>query len=218
MNLTGGERTEQTIQGRRATRNSQLSLKRGIDVILSAGALILLSPVLFIAALAIKLTSPGRVFYAWHVVGKNGRKFAGFKLRTMIVGADGLKKHLGHQNEMTGPVFKVKSDPRITPVGRILRKFSLDELPQLWSVLKGDMSLVGPRPVFPSEWEQFKDWQHRKLSVKPGMICLWHIRGKPKDFNEWIRLDLEYIDNWSIWLDLKLLCGAAWYVISGKNY
>jgi lipopolysaccharide/colanic/teichoic acid biosynthesis glycosyltransferase len=136
----------------------------------------------------------------------------------MIVGADELKRELWHENEMTGPVFKMKNDPRVTPIGRILRKFSVDELPQLWSVLKGDMSLVGPRPVGPQECEHFEDWQRRKLSVTPGMICLWHLRGKPGEFDEWIKLDLEYIDNWSVWLDIKLLFGAAWYVLSGRNY
>lgn len=209
---------EQTIQPHSATRNWQLSLKRGFDMILSAGALILLSPLLFAASLTIKLTSSGPILYQWNVVGRQGRRFKGYKFRTMVDGADGMKGLLWGQNEMTGPVFKMKNDPRATPVGRILRKFSLDELPQLWSVLKGDMSLVGPRPVGPSEWEHFKDWQRRKLSVTPGMICLWHVQGKPKEFNDWIKLDLEYIDNWSVWLDIKLLFGAAWYVLSGRNY
>lgn len=193
-------------------------IKRVIDLLISAIALILLSPLLGLIALIAKLWSPGPLFYKWHVVGRNGKRFTGHKFRTMIVGADELKKELWHQNEMTGPVFKLKNDPRATLVGRILRKFSLDELPQLWSVLKGDMSLVGPRPVGPQEWKHFEDWQRRKLSVTPGMICLWHVRGKPKEFREWIKLDLEYIDNWSIWLDIKLLFGAVWYMLSGSNY
>ena len=193
-------------------------IKRLIDILCSASALIVLSPLLGLIALAVKLSLPGPLFYNWHVVGRGGKTFTSYKFRTMVVNADELKKDLWQYNERHGPTFKMKNDPRVTSVGRILRKFSLDELPQLWSVLKGDMSLVGPRPVGPDEWEHFKDWQRRKLSVTPGMISLWHVRGKPKDFNEWIRLDLEYIDTWSIWLDIKLLFSAAWYVLSGRNY
>ncbi len=193
-------------------------LKRTIDIIIASGALISLSPFLALIALAIKIGSGGPIFYRWPVIGRGGKHFTGYKFRTMVVNADELKKELWQFNERKGPTFKMKNDPRITRVGRILRKYSLDELPQLWSILKGDMSLVGPRPVGPEEWEQFEDWQRRKLSVTPGMICLWHIRGKPKEFTEWIKLDLEYIDNWSLWLDIKLLFGAAWYMISGRNY
>ena len=193
-------------------------VKRFMDLCISVAALVLLSPLFLVVMLLIKLTSPGPVLYRWNVIGRSGRPFTGHKFRTMVVNADELKEDLWQYNERKGPTFKMKDDPRVRPVGRILRKFSLDELPQLWSVLKGDMSLVGPRPVFDYEWEHFEDWQRRKLSVTPGMICLRHVRGKPKEFNEWIRLDLEYIDNWSIWLDLKLLCEAVWYVISGSNY
>ncbi len=128
-----------------------------------------------------------------------------------------MKKQLLDKNEATGPVFKMKNDPRVTPVGRILRMFSLDELPQRWCVLSGDMSLVGPRPVLTSEWEHFNDWQRRKLSVKPGAVSLWHVRGQPRDLNEWVKLDLEYIENWSLWLDFKVMIGAVWYMLSGRN-
>lgn len=197
----------------------QRALKRFIDIIVAFVSLAVLSPLLTLIALTIKLTSPGPAFYRWEGrIGRNGVPFTGYKFRTMLIDADNLKKELWPQNEMTGPVFKMKNDPRTTFIGRILRKFSLDEFPQLWSVLKGDMSLVGPRPVGPDEWEHFEDWQRRKLSVTPGMICLWHVRGKPKEFTEWIKLDLEYIDNWSLWLDIKLLFGAAWYMLSGRNY
>lgn len=188
------------------------------DILVAASSLILLSPFLLAIAAVVRLTSPGPVFYTWHVVGKNGIRFTGYKFRTMVANADELKKNFWQYNERKGPTFKMKNDPRVTSIGRILRKFSLDELPQLWSVLKGDMSLVGPRPVSHQEWEHFEDWQRRKLCVTPGMICLWHLRGKPKEFNEWIRLDLEYIDNWSLWLDIKLLFGAALYMLSGSNY
>ena len=202
----------------RETQKCQRAVKRMTDILVAASSLILLSPFLLAIAAVVRLTSPGPVFYTWHVMGKNGIRFTGYKFRTMVVSADELKKDLWHQNEMTGPVFKMKTDPRVTPVGRILRKFSLDELPQLWSVLGGDMSLVGPRPVGPSEWEHFEDWQRRKLSVTPGMICLWHVNGKPNAFEQWVRMDLEYIDNWSLWLDIKILFKTIPYMLLGKSY
>lgn len=196
----------------------QRRLKRLIDLTVAALALVLLSPVLIAIALAVKFGSNGPVFYRWPVVGQNGKSLRAYKFRTMVVGADALKQQLLDQNEATGPVFKMKNDPRITPVGRILRKFSLDELPQLWSVVNGDMSLVGPRPVLDYEWVQFNDWQRQKLGVKPGAVCLWHVRGQPRKIDEWIKLDLEYIQNWSVWLDLKIMAGAVWYIVSGRNY
>jgi lipopolysaccharide/colanic/teichoic acid biosynthesis glycosyltransferase len=192
--------------------------KRLVDVVVSSAALVLLSPVFAAAMLAVKVTSPGPVFFRWPVVGRRGRPLHAYKLRTMVVGADAVKAYLKEKNESTGPVFKMRHDPRVTRVGHILRRYSLDELPQLWNVLKGDMSLVGPRPVLTYEWEQFDNLQRRKLETKPGMICLWHVRGQPRDFDEWVRLDLEYIDRWSLWLDLKILAGGAVYLITGKNY
>ncbi len=196
----------------------QLLLKRLLDIVISAASLLLLFPLFAVIALLTKLTSSGPILYRWDVIGRNGIPFTGYKFRTMVINADELKKDLWRYSERNGPVFKMKNDPRITHVGRILRRFSLDELPQLWSVLKGEMSLVGPRPVGPQEWELFEDWQRRKLCVTPGMSWLWDVRGKPEEFEEWMKLDLEYIDNWSIWLDIKLLFGAAWYVLSGSNY
>ena len=195
-----------------------MHIKRSIDILGSAAALVVLSPLLAVIALAIKLTSSGPVFYRWKVIGKNGKPFLGYKFRTMVVNADALKDSLLEFNERRGPTFKMKNDPRITPVGRVVRRYSLDEFPQFWSIFKGDMSLVGPRPVAPHEWEQFEEWQRRKLSVTPGMICLWHAVGKPEGFGEWIKLDLKYIDNWSLWLDLKLLVSSMLYVLSGRNY
>lgn len=203
---------------RRGVFSWQRAAKRAIDIVVSAIFLSLLLPFFVMVALAIKLTSPGPLLYEWKVVGKDGKRFKGYKFRTMMVNADELKKKLWQYNERKGPTFKMRNDPRVTSVGRLLRKFSLDELPQLWNVLKGEMSLAGPRPVGLEEWEYFEEWQRRKLSVTPGMICLWHVRGKPKEFNQWIKLDLEYVDNWSLWLDIKLLFGAAWYVLSGRNY
>ena len=192
-------------------------IKRFIDLLCSACALVLLSPLLGLIALAVKLSSPGPLFYKWHVVGRGGKRFIGYKFRTMLINADELKNDLWQYNERSGPTFKMKNDPRVTPIGSILRRFSLDELPQLWSVLKGDMSLVGPRPVGPDEWQHFEDWQRRKLSVTPGMICLWHVRGQPPEFKEWIKTDLEYIDNWSLWLDIRILLKTIPYMVLGKN-
>ena len=189
-----------------------------MDVIVSATLLVVLMPLFIVIAAAIKLTSRGPVFYRWPVVGMGGQPLRAYKFRSMIAGADKMKEDLLRKNEATGPVFKMKQDPRVTRVGRWLRKYSLDELPQLWTVLKGDMSLVGPRPVLVTEWQHFSDWHRRKLSVKPGIVCLWHFHGQPRDFDRWVQLDLEYIDNWSIWLDLRLLVWTVWYAVRGNNY
>jgi len=195
----------------------QVACKRVLDFAVAGLALLVLSPLLPIIAAAIKFSSPGPVFYRWPVVGRGGRPLRAYKFRTMVLGADAIKSQLLERNEATGPVFKMRNDPRVTPVGRILRRFCLDELPQLWSVLRGDLSLVGPRPPLAVEWAQFNHWQRRKLDVKPGMICLWHIRGQPRDFDEWVRLDLEYIETWSLWLDLKVLARGVLYLLAGKN-
>jgi lipopolysaccharide/colanic/teichoic acid biosynthesis glycosyltransferase len=202
----------------RANHGWQLRCKRLIDIVVSLGLLIIFLPLLILIAVAIKLTSPGPILYRWPVVGQAGRPLRAYKFRTMVVGADQMKAELLARNESTGPVFKMKNDPRVTPVGRLLRKFSLDEAPQLWSVLKGDISVVGPRPVLVSEWEKFDAWHRRKLAVKPGMICLWHLRGQPRNFDEWVKMDLEYIEHWSLWLDVKVLIGTGMYVLKGKNY
>lgn len=193
-------------------------LKRMIDISCSGLGLIILIPFLGIITVLIKLASPGPVLFRWPVVGKNGKPLKAYKLRTMVVDADNLKQDLLNQNEASGPVFKMKNDPRITPVGRFLRKYSLDELPQLWSILKGDMSLIGPRPVLDYEWDEFNEWQKQKLSIKPGAVSLWHVRDQPRNLDEWVKLDLEYIENQSLWLDFKILVGAVWYILSGKNY
>lgn len=202
-----------------SSKVGQLLLKEFLDFCGAAILLLLLSPLFLVIAVAIKMTSPGPLFYRWKVSGLNGREFTGYKFRTMVVDADELKPALLAQNERTGPVFKMTRDPRITPVGRVLRKFSLDELPQLWSVLKGDMSLVGPRPPLQTETEQFAYWQRRKLSVKPGVTGLWQVngRGSVQDFNKWVQMDLEYIDNWSLWLDLKLLLKTIPAILRGTG-
>lgn len=199
-------------------KHVQRSLKRILDILISFGLLVLLSPLLLLIALAIRLSSGAPILYRWQVVGQGGRPFTGWKFRTMIANADRMKAELIAQNEMRGPVFKMKDDPRVTPPGKFLRRFSLDELPQLWSVLIGDMSLVGPRPPLESEYANFSDWQKKKLTMKPGMTSLWHVRGKPRDFDAWVKLDLEYIEHWSLWLDLKILFWTVVVVLTGKNY
>ena len=185
----------------------QRALKRAMDITIAGIGLVVLWPLFTLLAMAIKLTSPGPIFYRWPVVGLGGRHFISYKFRTMVANADELKKELLHQNEMTGPMFKMKNDPRVTGVGSTIRKFSLDELPQLWSVVKGDMSLVGPRPPLQKEYELFSPWQKQKLLFKPGITCLWQVSGRNEihDFDDWIRLDLAYIRDWSLWLDIRIL-------------
>jgi len=197
-----------------------LFVKRAIDLVVSASLLALVSPLFLLVAIAIKITTPRLpVFYPWRVIGLSGRPFTGYKFTTMVADADAQKAQLLALNEMDGPVFKVKRDPRITPLGRLLRKYSLNELPQLWSVLKGDMSLVGPRPAFRDELERYELWHKRKLCVKPGLTCLWQVSGRNRitSFDEWVRLDLEYIDRWSLWLDVRILARTVWTVVSGSG-
>lgn len=201
------------------TQGLQLLIKQILDTVLSAILLILLSPLFLIVAVVIKCTSPGPILYEWKVVGLNKKKFIGYKFRTMVENADELKEKYLAENEMNGPVFKMKNDPRVTPVGRFLRKFSLDELPQLLSILKGEMSFVGPRPPLQSEVEKYENWHRRRLSVKPGLTCLWQINGRNdiNDFQDWAKLDLTYIDNWSLWLDFKILLKTIPVVLLGKG-
>jgi exopolysaccharide biosynthesis polyprenyl glycosylphosphotransferase len=177
-------------------------------------------PVIPLIALAIKLTSPGPVLFRQQRSGLNGSPFTLYKFRTMVTNAEQFKHELEAMNEMSGPVFKVTNDPRVTPVGKFLRKYSLDELPQLFNVLRTEMSLVGPRPLPVDEVKRFEDLAHRRrLSVKPGLTCLWQISGRNQisDFKEWVRLDLEYIDHWSLWLDLKILIRTIPAVLVGTG-
>ncbi len=197
----------------------QLFLKRITDIVISALALTILSPLFLIIAALVKFTSPGPVFYQWRVVGINKKPFKSWKFRTMVENADELKAKLWDKNEMLGPVFKIRDDPRITRIGRTLRRFFLDELPQLYSILRGDMSLVGPRPPLVGEVNRFESWHRRKLSLKPGLTCLWQVSGRNeiRDFDDWARLDLEYIDNWSLWLDSKILFKTVYVVLSSSG-
>ena len=200
------------------SNESQLAFKRLLDIAVSICILVLSLPAIAIAALAIKLSSPGSVLFKQERIGLNGRIFTLYKFRTMIEDAHERRNEVSHLNEMTGPVFKSKADPRVTFVGRFLRKFSLDELPQLWNVLKGDMSLVGPRPPIPEEVASYHRWHRRRLSMKPGLTCLWQISGRNNiDFDRWMQMDLQYIDNWSPGLDMKILLRTIPAVLLGKG-
>jgi lipopolysaccharide/colanic/teichoic acid biosynthesis glycosyltransferase len=195
------------------------AIKRGLDVVISALLLLVLLPVFLLLGFLVKISSRGPVFYSWRVVGKNGRPFVGYKFRSMVANADELKAGLEAENEMTGPVFKLTRDPRVTPLGAVMRRYSLDELPQLYSVLKGDMSLVGPRPPLMTEYVRFTDYQKQKLAVTPGMTCLWQVSGRNdvKEFDQWIELDLAYIRDWSLVLDFKILCKTVGVVFAGSG-
>ncbi len=194
-------------------------LKRMLDVVASASALWVLAPLLSVVTVLVKLTSPGPAFFRQLRVGQHGRLFHILKFRSMVPGAEGLQKALEEHNEQSGPVFKIKNDPRITPLGRILRKFSIDELPQLVNVLRGDMTLVGPRPPVPKEVAQYEPWQLRRLSVVPGLTCIWQVSGRNEiAFKDWMFLDLRYIDHWSLGQDLSLLLKTVPTVVAGRGH
>lgn len=196
----------------------RLFIKRGIDIIVSTALLIILSPLLLLLMILLKFFSSGPVFFGQERYGLNGRKFTMWKYRTMVPDADQLKAELMDLNEASGPVFKIKEDPRLTPIGKFMRKFSLDELPQLFNVLKGEMSIVGPRPPIPSEVIHYDRWQRRRLSMRPGMTCIWQVSGRNKiNFEEWVKLDLEYIDEWCLGLDMKIIFKTIPAVLKGTG-
>lgn len=196
-----------------------LLVKRLLDIVISSLVLILLAPLLLIVAALIKATSPGPVLFLQKRVGLNKRQFVMYKFRTMVIDAERAQQELLHLNEMTGPVFKIKNDPRVTRVGRILRKTSIDELPQLFNVLIGDMSLVGPRAISVRDYQCFsEDWHRRRFSVRPGITCLWQVNGRNSiPFEQWMKLDMQYIDKWSIWLDFKILARTIPVVLKGSG-
>jgi exopolysaccharide biosynthesis polyprenyl glycosylphosphotransferase len=195
----------------------RLVFKRMIDVLLAGAALVLLAPLMVLTVLLIRLTSPGPAIFRQVRCGLNGRRFVFYKFRSMCQNAEELKAALAHLNQKE-LAFKIPNDPRLTPVGRWLRKFSVDEWPQLWNVLKGDMSLVGPRPAIPEEVEQYKRWQRRRLRMRPGLTCLWALAGRDRlDFDTWMKLDMQYIDNWSLALDWKIILRTIPKVLTGKG-
>jgi exopolysaccharide biosynthesis polyprenyl glycosylphosphotransferase len=194
-----------------------VGVKRVIDVCCSLILLMMLSPLFLVVAVLIKILSPGPVFFVQERVGLNKRRFRMYKFRTMVADAEQKLSEVQHLNEVSGPVFKITNDPRLTSIGKYLRKTSIDELPQLISVLKGEMSLVGPRPLPERDFEGFdKDWQRRRLSVRPGITCLWQVNGRSDiAFDNWMKLDMEYIDQWSLWLDVKILAQTIPAVLRG---
>lgn len=196
-----------------------LVIKRVLDVAVSVTLIVLLTPLLLAVAALIKFTSPGPIFFLQERLGLNKRRFLIYKFRTMIPGAEQRLAELESLNEVSGPVFKIKNDPRITPLGKFLRRTSIDELPQLFNVLKGDMSLVGPRPLPVRDYEGFnQDWQRRRFSIPPGLTCLWQVAGRSAiPFEQWMQLDLQYMDEWSLWLDLKILARTIPAVVKGSG-
>jgi exopolysaccharide biosynthesis polyprenyl glycosylphosphotransferase len=195
-----------------------LFVKRAMDVVFSILLLMASLPLMILVGLLVKLTSKGPIIYSQVRCGLYGRKFVLYKFRSMQEGAQDVLWEIKHLNEMDGPVFKMRLDPRVTVLGRFLRKYSIDEWPQFWNVLKGDMSLVGPRAPLPEEVLEYTRWQRRRLSVKPGITCLWQVSGRNEiDFHEWMKLDLHYIDNWSLLLDLKILLRTFPVVLFGKG-
>ena len=196
----------------------QRAVKRAFDIVASGAALVVLAPLMLGVALAIKLTSRGPMLFRQERVGYHGRSFNMLKFRSMVTNAEELKKKLLAQNEQTGPVFKMQRDPRITAIGRWIRKFSVDELPQLINVLRGEMTIVGPRPPVPSEVAQYEAWQRRRFSVRPGLTCVWQVSGRNHiSFEEWMYLDMLYIDHWSLAEDFALILKTVPVVITGRG-
>jgi exopolysaccharide biosynthesis polyprenyl glycosylphosphotransferase len=194
-------------------------IKRTLDIVISLILIVLLAPLFLVIALLIKFSSKGPIFFNQERLGLNKRRFSIHKFRTMVPNAEEMIAALEEQNEVSGPVFKIKNDPRITPIGKIVRRTSIDELPQLFNILKGDMSLVGPRPLPVRDYEGFnQDWQRRRFSVRPGITCLWQVNGRSAiPFEQWMRLDLQYMDEWSLWLDLKILARTIPAVLKGSG-
>ena len=218
MNLKNGElQLERNIADNE--KNSIYNfIKRCIDIIGALCGILLLSPIWIIVALSIRIESKGPIFFGQERIGKNNKKFNMYKFRSMVSNAEELKERLQDQNEMSGPMFKMKNDPRITKVGKFIRKTSIDELPQLWNILKGDMTLVGPRPSLPKEVEEFEPWMKRRLDVKPGLTCYWQVSGRNNiDFEEWMELDIRYIEERNLWVDIKLIFKTIFVLFGDEN-
>lgn len=200
------ERQEILFREQVQTRKVYCFFKRVMDILCSLIGLIALIPVFLVVSVAIKSESKGPVFFVQNRVGKDGKIFGMYKFRSMVPNAEALKERLNHKNEMSGPMFKIKDDPRVTRVGKFIRRTSIDELPQLLNVLRGEMSLVGPRPSLPSEVINFENWMIRRLSVKPGLTCYWQVSGRNDiEFREWMKLDIKYIEKRNMLVDIKLI-------------
>jgi exopolysaccharide biosynthesis polyprenyl glycosylphosphotransferase len=217
LQLSELARSPLLIIGQTRLDGHRAAVKRGLDLAAAIALLPLTAPLMLVIALLIKAGTPGPVLFRQERVGMNGRRFTLLKFRSMVADAEQLRPAIAERNEMDGPVFKMRHDPRMTRIGRILRRLSLDELPQLWNVLRGDMSIVGPRPPLPEEVRHYQSWQRRRLSVRPGLTCLWQVSGRNDlSFDRWMKLDLEYIDNWSWWLDLKILARTLPAMVRGQ--
>lgn len=209
---------QEIIQIERKENNLYEVSKRALDVIASFLGLVILSPILLIVAILIKLESKGPAIFSQSRIGLNGKEFKMYKFRSMVQNAEELKEKLAKQNEMSGPMFKIKNDPRVTKVGKFIRKTSIDELPQLFNILKGDMTLVGPRPSLPREVEKFESWMLKRLEVKPGLTCYWQVSGRNNiDFYDWMKLDLKYVNDMNFWLDIKLIFKTVAVLFGDKN-
>lgn len=192
--------------------------KRIVDVFGATIGIIILSPILLVIGVLIKLESNGPIIFSQKRVGLKGKEFNMYKFRSMVVNAEELKEKLAEKNEMSGPMFKIKDDPRITKVGKFIRKTSIDEVPQLFNVLKGEMSLVGPRPSLPNEVKEFEPWMLKRLDVKPGLTCYWQVMGRNNiDFENWMKLDIKYVNERSFWLDIKLIFKTFFVLFGDEN-
>jgi exopolysaccharide biosynthesis polyprenyl glycosylphosphotransferase len=209
---------ETIFQGRMEDRGKYYFFKRTMDILCSLTGLIIFFPVFLIVGILIRLESKGPVFFAQERIGKDGDKFKMYKFRSMVINAEELKEKLIHKNEMSGPMFKMKDDPRVTKIGKFIRKTSVDELPQLFNVLKGDMSLVGPRPSLPKEVMKFENWMMKRLEVKPGLTCYWQVSGRNDiDFEDWMKLDIKYVREQCILVDIKLIF-KTFFVLFGDKH
>ncbi|MVX63218.1 sugar transferase [Clostridium chromiireducens] len=209
---------EAIFRDREEPRVEYYFFKRTMDILCSLTGLIILTPILLIVGLLIKLESKGPIIFAQERIGKNGEVFKMYKFRSMVINAEELKEKLHSKNEMSGPMFKMKDDPRVTRIGKFIRKTSIDELPQLLNVLKGEMSLVGPRPSLPKEVEKFDNWMMTRLKVKPGLTCYWQVSGRNDiDFEDWMKLDLRYVENRCILVDIKLIF-KTFFVLFGDKH
>lgn len=206
------------LEKKKLSRNTYEFLKRLMDIICSMSALIVLAPILIVVAILIKIESKGPVIFSQERVGINNKKFKMYKFRSMVVNADDMKEKLEKQNERKGPMFKIKNDPRITKIGRFIRKTSIDELPQLINILKGEMSIVGPRPSLPKEVIQFEPWMLERLKVKPGLTCYWQVQGRDHiEFEDWMRLDVKYVKDRNFLLDIKLIFKTFFVFLGDQN-